>query len=293
MLPKEILAKVRFIEITTSRLVNTIFAGEYHSVFKGRGMEFDEVREYDSNDDPRDIDWNVTARMGHPYTKKFSEERELTVIFLVDVSSSGQYGTKGKTKSELIAEVAALLAFAAVKNNDRVGLIVFSDQIEKYIPPKKGRMHVLRVVREILTFKPKHRATDLNIALKMLTDVVTKRATVFLFSDFLSENYEKLLKIAHRKHDVVAVVTEDPTEKEFPALSSPLEIEDAETGERFVMGTGKLFRQKYKAQSEKRKEDRDKVFASVGLDHMDLETGKPYINSLIRFFKTRERRLAR
>ncbi len=293
MLPKEILAKVRFIEITTSRLVNTIFAGEYHSVFKGRGMEFDEVREYDSNDDPRDIDWNVTARMGHPYTKKFSEERELTVIFLVDVSSSGQYGTKGKTKSELIAEVAALLAFAAVKNNDRVGLIVFSDQIEKYIPAKKGRMHVLRVVREILTFKPKHRATDLNIALKMLTDVVTKRATVFLFSDFFSENYEKLLKIAHRKHDVVAVVTEDPTEKEFPALSSPLEIEDAETGERFVMGTGKLFRQKYKVQSEKRKEDREKVFASVGLDHMDLETGKPYINSLIRFFKTRERRLAR
>lgn len=293
MLPKEILAKVRFIEITTSRLVNTIFAGEYHSVFKGRGMEFDEVREYDSNDDPRDIDWNVTARMGHPYTKKFSEERELTVIFLVDVSSSGQYGTKGKTKSELIAEVAALLAFAAVKNNDRVGLIVFSDQIEKYIPPKKGRMHVLRVVREILTFKPKHRSTDLNIALKMLTDVVTKRATVFLFSDFFSENYEKLLKIAHRKHDVVAVVTEDPTEKEFPALSSPLEIEDAETGERFVMGTGKLFRQKYKVQSEKRKEDREKVFASVGLDHMDLETGKPYINSLIRFFKTRERRLAR
>ncbi len=293
MLPKEILAKVRFIEITTSRLVNTIFAGEYHSVFKGRGMEFDEVREYDSNDDPRDIDWNVTARMGHPYTKKFSEERELTVIFLVDVSSSGQYGTKGKTKSELIAEVAALLAFAAVKNNDRVGLIVFSDQIEKYIPAKKGRMHVLRVVREILTFKPKHRATDLNIALKMLTDVVTKRATVFLFSDFFSENYEKLLKIAHRKHDVVAVVTEDPTEKEFPALSSPLEIEDAETGERFVMGTGKLFRQKYKVQSEKRKEDREKVFASVGLDHMDLETGKPYINSLIRFFKTRERRLGR
>ncbi len=293
MLPKEILAKVRFIEITTSRLVNTIFAGEYHSVFKGRGMEFDEVREYDSNDDPRDIDWNVTARMGHPYTKKFSEERELTVIFLVDVSSSGQYGTKGKTKSELIAEVAALLAFAAVKNNDRVGLIVFSDQIEKYIPPKKGRMHVLRVVREILTFKPKHRATDLNIALKMLTDVVTKRATVFLFSDFLSENYEKLLKIAHRKHDVVAVVTEDPTEKEFPALSSPLEIEDAETGERFVMGTGKLFRQKYKVQSEKRKEDRERVFSSVGLDHMDLETGKPYINSLIRFFKTRERRLGR
>ncbi len=293
MLPKEILAKVKYIEITTSRLVNTIFAGEYHSAFKGRGMEFDEVREYDSNDDPRDIDWNVTARMGHPYTKKFSEERELTVILLVDVSSSGQYGTKGKTKSELIAEVAALLAFAAVKNNDRVGLIVFSDQIEKYISPKKGRMHVLRVVREILTFKPKHRATDLNIALKTLNDVITKRSTVFLFSDFISDNYEHLLKIAHKKHDLVAVVTEDPTEKSFPALGASLEIEDAETGERFVFGAGRSFRDKFKAEGEKRRASREKVFASVGLDHMDLETGKPYINSLIRFFKTRERRLGR
>ena len=218
MLPKEILKKVRFIEITTSRLVNTMFAGEYHSVFKGRGMEFDEVREYDAADDIRDIDWNVTARMGHPYTKKFVEERELTVIFLVDASSSGRYGTKGKTKSELIAEICALLAFSAVKNHDRVGLIVFSDRVEKYIPPKKGRMHVLRVVREILSFKPKHRRTDINAALKTLNDVVTKRSTVFLFSDFFAENYERLLKISHKKHDVVAVVVEDSTEKEFPAM---------------------------------------------------------------------------
>jgi uncharacterized protein (DUF58 family) len=290
MLPKEILSKVRFIEITTSRLVNTLFAGEYHSVFKGRGMEFDEVREYDPQDDPRDIDWNVTARMGHPYTKKFVEERELTVTFLVDASSSGQYGTHGKTKAELIAEIAALLAFSAVKNNDRVGLIIFSDQVEKFIPPKKGRMHVLRVVREILTFKPKHRATDIGAALKTLIDVVTKRSTVFLFSDFLSRDYEKLLKIAHKKHDVVAVVIEDATEKEFPEIGGMVELEDAENGERFVLGTGRSFKERYRKEWEKRKSTRDQVFRSAGLDAIELETGKPYIQSLIRFFKVRERR---
>lgn len=290
MLPKEILSKVRFIEITTSRLVNTVFAGEYHSVFKGRGMEFDEVREYDPQDDPRDIDWNVTARMGHPYTKKFVEERELTVIFLVDASSSGQYGTHGKTKAELIAEIAALLAFSAVKNNDRVGLIVFSDQVEKFIPPKKGRMHVLRVVREILTFKPKHRATDINVALKTLIDVVTKRATVFLFSDFIARDYGKLLKIAHKKHDLVAVVVEDPTEKEFPSLGAMVNLEDAESGERFVFGAGRSFKERFKKEWEKRKASRDQTFRSVGLDSIELETGKPYIRSLIHFFKTRSKR---
>lgn len=290
MLPKEILSKVRFIEITTSRLVNTLFAGEYHSVFKGRGMEFDEVREYDPQDDPRDIDWNVTARMGHPYTKKFVEERELTVIFLVDASSSGQYGTHGKTKAELIAEIAALLAFSAVKNNDRVGLIVFSDQIEKFIPPKKGRMHVLRVVREILTFKPKHRATDINVALKTLIDVVTKRSTVFLFSDFIARDHGKLLKIAHKKHDVIAVVVEDPTEKEFPSIGAMVELEDAESGERFILGAGRSFKERFRKEWEKRKAVRDQVFHSVGLDSIELETGKPYIQALVRFFKNRGRR---
>ena len=290
MLPKEILSKVRYIEIHSARLVNTLFAGEYHSVFKGRGMEFDEVREYDPQDDPRDIDWNVTARMGHPYTKKFVEERELSVIFLVDASSSGQYGTRERTKAELTAEVAALLAFSAVKNNDRVGLIIFSDQVEKFIPPKKGHMHVLRVVREILTFKPKHRATDISVALKMLIDVVTKRSTVFLFSDFLTRDYEKLLKVAHKKHDVVAVVVEDSTEKAFPAVSAPVEIEDAESGERFVFGAGRGFRERFIGEWQKRKAARDQTFLSVGLDTIELETGKPYIQSLVRFFKTREKR---
>ena len=290
MLPKEILSKVRFIEITTSRLVNTLFAGEYHSVFKGRGMEFDEVREYDPQDDIRDIDWNVTARMGHPYTKKFVEERELTVIFLVDASFSGQYGTKGKTKAELIAEIAALLAFSAVKNNDRVGLIIFSDQVEKYIPPKKGRFHVLRVVREILSFRPKHRATDNAVVLKTLNDVVTKRSTVFLFSDFMDHDYRTMLKISNKKHDVVAVVIEDPSEKEFPALRSMVELEDAETGERFVLGGAKNFKKRFHEEWEHRKEERDKLFASVSIDRIELETGKPYIQSLVRFFKTRARR---
>ena len=290
MLPKEILSKVRLIEINTSRLVNTQFAGEYHSVFKGRGMEFDEVREYDPQDDPRDIDWNVTARMGHPYTKKFVEERELTVILLVDASFSGQYGTKGRTKAELIAEVAALLAFSAVKNNDRVGLIVFSDRVEKFIPPKKGRLHVLRVVREILTFKTKGRGTDISGALRTLTDVITKRSTVFLFSDFIAKNNEKLLKIAHKEHDVIAVVTEDPTEKTFPAVGSVVEVEDAETRERFVFGAGKSFRDRFHKEWEKRKAERDETFASIGLDSIELEPGKPYLQALVRFFKVREKR---
>jgi uncharacterized protein (DUF58 family) len=290
MLSKEILSKVRLIEITTSRLVDAQFAGEYHSVFKGRGMEFDEVREYDPMDDPRDIDWNVTARMGHPFTKKFVEERELTVIFLVDASSSGQYGTKGRTKSEMIAEIAALLAFAAVKNNDRIGLIIFSDKVEKIIPPKKGRIHVLRVVREILTFKPKGRGTNIESALRTLNDVVTKRSTVFLFSDFIASGYEKLLKIAHKKHDVTAVVIEDPSEKAFPALGSLVEVEDAESGERFVFGAGKSFRERFRKEWESRKEKRDDVFNSVGLDSIELEPGKPYIRSLVHFFKTRAKR---
>ena len=290
MIPKELLKKIRFIEITTSRLVNTVFAGEYHSVFKGRGMEFDEVREYDPQDDIRDIDWNVTARMGHPYTKKFVEERELTVIFLVDVSSSGQYGTRGNTKSELIAEICALLAFSAVKNHDRVGLIIFSDQVEKFIPPKKGRLHVLRVVREILSFNPKRKATDIQVALKTLINVVTKRSTVFLFSDFFSEDYQKLLKIAFKKHDLVALVVEDPTEKDFPALSGSIELQDAETGETFTLKSGKGFKERFKQESEKRKAAREKIFSSVGLDHIEIETGTPYINPLIRFFKTRAKR---
>ncbi len=293
MIPKELFKKIRFIEITTSRLVNTVFAGEYHSVFKGRGMEFDEVREYDASDDVRDIDWNVTARMGHPYTKKFVEERELTVMFLVDASSSGRYGTRGRTKSELIAEICALLAFSAVKNHDRVGLVIFSDRVEKFIPPKKGRRHVLRVVREILTFRPSHPGTDLNAPLKLLNDVVTKRSTVFLFSDFIAEGFERMLKVAHKKHDLTAVVVEDATEKEFPALGAAVELEDAETGESFTFRPGRGFRDRFRGAWAKRKEERDRLFSRAGIDRIELETGSEYIDPLIRFFKMRERRAVR
>lgn len=290
MLSKELLSRIRFIEITTSRLVNTVFAGEYHSVFKGRGMEFDEVREYDPQDDIRDIDWNVTARMGHPYTKKFVEERELTVMLLVDASGSGIYGTKDRTKSELTAEICALLAFSAVKNHDRVGLLIFSDRVEKFVAPKKGRQHVLRVVREILTFRPKRKGTDLNVALKMLNDVVTKRSTVFLFSDFLAEGFERMLKVSHKKHDLVSVVIEDPTEKEFPSLGATVDLEDAETGEIFALRPGRGFKDRYRRQWQERKAARDTLFASMGIDRIEVETGTPYIDPLIRFFKTREKR---
>ena len=291
MIPKELLKKIRLIEISTSRLVNNVFAGEYHSVFKGRGMEFSEVREYDSHDDPRDIDWNVTARTGHPYTKKFTEERELTVMLMVDASASGLYGTKGKTKSELIAEVSALLAFSAVKNHDRVGLLIFSDQVEKFIPPKKGKQHVLRVVRDILTFRPRHRLTSLSAALKSLNDVMTKRATVFLFSDFIADDFQKPLKVAYKKHDLVAVVVEDPTEKNFPSIGGPIEMEDAETGQTFSLSAGKGFKERYKKEWEKRKETRDRMFSSLGMDRIELETGADYVRGLVRFFRTRAKRM--
>lgn len=290
MISKELLKKIRFIEISTSRLVNTIFAGEYHSVFKGRGMEFDEVREYDPQDDMRDIDWNVTARMGHPYTKKFVEERELTVIFLVDVSSSGRYGTRNKTKSEVIAEICALLAFAAVKNNDRVGFIAFSDRVEKFVPPKKGRLHVLRVIREILTFNPKHKKTNLNAAFDVLNGVITKRSTVFLFSDFLAENYEKLFRIAFKKHDLIAVRIEDKTEKDFPALNAATQLEDAETGELLSISPTKRFSGRYREEMKKRDQKLEAFFDQVGIDHISIEAGSSYIDALIRFFKQRAKK---
>ncbi|MEI8344983.1 MAG: DUF58 domain-containing protein [Candidatus Omnitrophota bacterium] len=293
MIPKELLKKVRFIEISSSRLVNTVFAGEYHSVFKGRGMEFSEVREYDPQDDMRDIDWNVTARMGHPYTKKFVEERELTVIFLVDASGSGQFGTRGQTKSELIAQIGALLAFAAIKNHDRVGLLIFSDRVEKFIPPKKGRPHVLRVIREILSFKPAHRLTDLNVALKTLNKVVSKRATVFLFSDFFAEDYQKVLKMTHKKHDLVAVAVEDPLEKEFPKLGGSFNLQDAETGRSIVFNAQSAFRERFKELSERKRLERDEFFKSIGMDSIVIETGQPYIDRLIRFFKQRASKFRR
>ena len=226
MIPREILKKVRRIEIRTKRLVNDLFSGEYHSTFKGQGMEFEEVREYCPGDDIRLIDWNVTARTGMPYVKKFKEERELTVILLVDASSSGRFGTYEKYKEELAAELCALLAFSAIKNNDKVGLIIFTDTIEKYIPPQKGKPHVLRLIREILYFTPEHTKTDIAGALEFFTKVTKRKSVVFLISDFLSDNYQTPLRIAKRKHDIIAVKITDPRELNFGDYGL-MELEDS------------------------------------------------------------------
>ena len=289
MLSKELLSKVRLIEITTSRLVNTVFAGEYHSVFKGHGMEFDEVREYTPGDDVRDIDWNVTARSGHPYTKKFVEERELTVIFLVDASSSGQYGTKGKTKSELIAEIAALLAFAAVKNHDRVGLIIFSDQIEKYIPPKKGKNHVLRVIRELLYFKPEKKGTDIAEALSFLNRVQRKKAVVFCVSDYIASGFEAPMRVAAHRHDLIAVTITDPRERELPDVGL-IDLEDPETGRTMVINThDRLTRERFKQEAAKKNSAVRSFFRSNGIDEIPVTTENDYVEPLVKFFKKREK----
>lgn len=293
MIPKELFARIRQIDITTTRLVDTVFAGEYHSVFKGKGIEFDEVREYVPGDDIRDIDWNVTAKTGSPHTKRFIEARELTVIFLVDVSASGRFGSRGRSKSEVMAEICAILALSAVKNNDRVGVLFFTDRVEKFIPPKKGKRHVLRVVREVLSFEPKGKGTDLNAALHALNDIVQKKATVFLFSDFLAEAYEKLLKITHRKHDVVAIVVEDRRESEWPRLGL-VEAEDMETGESLTFNASNpFFRKRFKKQAEDRRAAREKLFASIRLDHIDIRADASYLEPLTRFFKAREKRARR
>ncbi|HRZ86981.1 MAG TPA: DUF58 domain-containing protein [bacterium] len=291
MIPKEILKKVRHIEIRTSRIVNDIFAGEYESVFKGRGMEFDAVREYQPGDEVRSIDWNVTARMGHPYVKRFVEERELTVMLVVDMSSSGKFGSVKWTKRDMAAELCAVLAFAAIKNNDKVGLIAFTDRIEKFIPPKKGSKHVLRVIRELLYLKPEGRRTDIACALEYLNKVSTRRTVTFLASDFMASGYEKALSIAHRRHDVVALRIADPRESDLPPVGF-IELEDEETGDVILIDTGDAaVRAGFSSVTRQDKERREDFFKSIGLDFVTLQTDKPYIEPLMRFFRMRERRL--
>ncbi|MCK4500198.1 DUF58 domain-containing protein [Candidatus Babeliales bacterium] len=290
MIPKEILRKVRRLEITTRGLVNDVFSGEYHSVFKGRGMEFSEVREYQIGDDIRTIDWNVTARYGHPYVKVFEEERELTVMLLVDVSSSGEFGTFERMKGEIAIEICALLAFSAIKNNDKVGLIIFTDKIEKFVPPRKGKSHVLRVLRELLYFKPENRRTDIGLALEYLSRIIQRRSVVFLVSDFLSGDYERPLRIANKKHDIVAVHIVDPRELELPAIGY-IEFEDAETGEQILIDTSdhevrKLFTKK----TTESLLHRDKLFRSMNVDSIAIHTDEPYFEPLIRFFRQRAKR---
>ncbi len=290
MIPKEILKKVKRIEIQTRGLVNDVFSGEYHSVFKGRGMEFAEVREYLPGDDVRTIDWNVTARQGHPYVKVFEEERELTVMLLVDVSSSGEFGTFQQMKGEIAAEICALLAFSAIKNNDKVGLIIFSDTVEKFVAPKKGRSHVLRVIRELLYHEPRGRETDIGTALEFFSRVSPRRSVVFLVSDFISSGYEKALQIANRKHDMVAITITDPREIELENVGL-LELEDAETGEIFLLDTASSeVRSEFAAEADAARQQRQKLFRQLNVDSIDIRTDKSYIDPLIRFFKMRAKR---
>ena len=291
MIPTEILKKVRQIQIRTSKVVNDILAGEYESVFKGRGMEFDEVREYQPGDDVRTIDWNVTARMGHPYVKRFVEERELTVILCVDASSSGSFGTTDRLKKEVAAELCALLAFSAIKNNDKVGLIMFTDEVEKFVPPKKGKKHVLRVIRELLYFEPKKAKTDIGIALEYLNKVISRKAVAFLVSDFITSDYEKDLRLSSRRHDLVAINIIDPREIELPNVGL-IELEDAETGELIMIDTSsRESRRKYVELGASEMNGRRKLFRSSGIDSIEINTGKSYYNELIKFFRMRERRL--
>jgi uncharacterized protein (DUF58 family) len=290
VIPKEILKKVRQIEIRTGRLVNDVFAGQYESIFKGRGMEFHEVREYVPGDDIRSIDWNVTARAGHPYVKKFVEERELTVLLMADMSASGNFGSRNKMKSEIMAEIGALLAFSAIKNNDKVGLLLFTDRAEKFIPPKKGRPHVLRVIRELLYYKPEHKKTDIKSALEYLGKVLKKKAVVFLISDFMDSGYEKMLRILNKRHDIVGISITDPRETDIPDIGL-LEFEDAETGEHVILDTSdKFLRDEFVRRRGSFTASRDRAFRSMDLDSIDIYTDKPYIKPLMLFFKARARR---
>jgi uncharacterized protein (DUF58 family) len=290
MIPKELAKQIRYIQIYTSKVVNDVLAGEYESVFKGRGMEFDEVREYQVGDDVRSIDWNVTARCGKPFIKRFREERELTVMFLVDLSASGSFGSMKQPKNELAAEICALLAFAAIKNNDKVGLIVFTDHVEMFIPPKKGIRHVLRVIREILSFRPQRTRTDITRALDYLGRVQSRRAVVFLISDFQAEGFERSLRVLGRRHDLIAVTVADPRERSLPDVGL-IELEDAETGESILIDTGsREVRKHYEGLCLERVEKLRELLRSTGIDQINVATGRAYIRDLMTFFKNRERR---
>lgn len=285
---KELLKKVRTIELKTRGLSEHIFSGEYHSAFKGRGMTFSEVREYSPGDEVRTIDWNVTARFGHPFVKVFEEERELTVMLIADVSGSADFGTALQLKRELITEVCATIAFSAIKNNDKVGLILFSDKVEKFIPPKKGRSHILRLVRELLEFRPEGKGTDITEALRYLNNVIKKRSIAFLISDMLDEGYEDALKIANRKHDLVVLRTEDPRESDLPNVGL-VQFADPETGlVRWVHTGSKSIRNAYKANALKHRNRTRELLRRSGVDHAIISTSGGYVRPLMALFQQRE-----
>lgn len=287
---KELLKKVRHIEIKTRGLVNQVFSGEYHSVFKGRGMEFSEVREYQMGDDIRNIDWNVTARFGHPFIKIFEEERELTVILLVDLSGSQFFGTANSTKQQIATELSSILAFSALKNNDKVGLILFSDTVEKFIPPRKTRSHILRIIRELISFRPTGKSTNIKAALEFFNHAIKKKAIVFLISDFMDSGYERILKIVGKKHDLVGVVVSDEKETVLPKVGL-VEFIDPESGERGVFDTSNnAFRERFKKKSQLMEFTRRQSFLAAKLDSIKIDTRGSYISALIKFFKMRESR---
>ena len=290
MSTKSLLKKVRKIEIKTRGLSNHIFAGEYNTAFKGRGMAFSEVREYQSGDDVRSIDWNVTARYNSPYVKVFEEEREMTVMLLVDVSGSGNFGTKKQFKREIATELSAILAFSAIKNNDKVGVIFFSDIIEEFIPPKKGKSHILRIIRQILSFKPKNKKTDISQAIEYFNNVMKKRCICFILSDYISTSFEKPLKIASKKHDIVALRISDQREKKLPNIGL-IPLKDAENDTiSYVDTSSKIIRQLFARNHKENEEELQKLFPRCGVDMIDISTGEDYVKPLINFFKNREKR---
>ena len=287
---REILRRVRQIEIRSRRAVLDVLGGEYHSVFRGRGMEFDEVREYSPGDEIRDIDWNVTARTGKPFIKRFVEEREQTVFFLTDVSASGVFGTHERMKGEIAAEICAVLAFSAVQNNDRVGLLTFTDRIEELIPPKKGRKHVLRVVRELLFARPQGRGTDIALAVDTLNKVLKRRAIVFLVSDFLDQGLRRPLMLANRRHDVIAIRLVDAREEVLPPAGI-LELQDAETGESFLIdASNRRVRERFAEANRRRLEELQALFRSLGVDNISIRTDESYLDPIVRFFRMRAKR---
>ncbi|OWY70643.1 DUF58 domain-containing protein [cyanobacterium TDX16] len=291
MEPKELLKKIRRIHIRTSHIANDFFAGHYHSAFKGQGMEFEEVREYQPGDEIRRIDWNVTARQGRPFVKRFREERELTVMLLVDVSGSQEFGTAGQLKRELAAELGATLAFSAIKNNDKVGFIGFSDKIERYVKPDKGTRHVLRVIRELLTLKATGRGTDIAGGLDYFHRVSRRRAVVFLISDFQDEGYERKLQLVRRRHDLIPITVTDPRELEIPKVRF-IDMVDSETGDLVTVDTSSAaFRREYRRRALVGAEARKKEFRKIKADSIDLSTGQSFIEPLTRFFRAREARL--
>jgi uncharacterized protein (DUF58 family) len=288
---RELLKKVRQIEIKTRGLVNQVFSGEYHSVFKGRGMEFSEVREYQFGDDIRMIDWNVSARFNHPFVKVFEEERELTVMMLVDFSRSGSFGTGQQFKNEIAAEICAVLSFSAIKNNDKVGLILFPDRIEKFVPPKKGRAHILRIIRELISFEPEGTKTDIKQALEYFNHVNKKRSIAFLISDFIDDGYDQILRIVSRKHDVIAIELSDPRENELPNVGL-IKMRDAETqAERWIDTGDPATRTRFAQYWQDRRAVRKSLFMRSRVDAIPIRIDRPYIKPIVDFFRLREARL--